>query len=183
MDAANSHLLSRHSPGALWQLFRARVLDRCADRGTGLPVRPHRGHRYLQCGSGDRAFPIGNSGHRNVELCHWALGQAWPDEMFDLVVLSEVGYYLEPDPARRTIDYAVRHLNPNGSLLAAHRRHPVAEYPATGDEFHALLNDAKGMGRAGRYIDEDVVIDLLRPSGTRSVADQEGLVAPDNPGV
>ncbi len=117
----------------------------------------------------------------NVELQRWALGDRWPDEKFDLVVFSEVGYYLERDAARRAIDCAVEHLNPEGSLLAAHWRHPVAEYPATGDEFHMLLNDTSDMGRASRYIDEDVVIDLLRPIGTMSVADQEGLVTSTDP--
>ncbi|PRZ42258.1 nodulation protein S (NodS) [Antricoccus suffuscus] len=118
------------------------------------------------------------TGIGNVEMRHWALGASWPDEMYDLVVLSEVGYYLEPGSARRAIDCAAQHLHPDGALLAAHWRHPVAEYPSTGDDFHALLNSTRGMERASRYIDEDVVIDLLRPSGTRSVAEQEGLVTP-----
>ena len=121
------------------------------------------------------------AGIENVDLRHWALGGSWPDETFDLIVLSEVGYYLELRAARRAIDCAAAHLTPGGSLLAAHWRHPVTEYPASGDEFHALLNDTHGMGRASRYIDEDVVIDLLRPIGTMSVADQEGLVTPTDP--
>lgn len=118
----------------------------------------------------------------NVELRHWALGSPWPDEMYDLIVLSEVGYYLEREDARRAIDCAAEHLNRSGSLLAAHWRHPVAEYPTTGDDFHLLLNATRGMERASRYIDADVVIDLLRPIGTRSVGDEEGLVASTDPG-
>ncbi len=29
-----------------------------------------------------------------VDFRHWALGEPWPDEQFDLIVLSEIGYYL-----------------------------------------------------------------------------------------
>ncbi len=124
---------------------------------------------------------LAGGGADNVELRHWALGDTWPAEMFDLIVLSEVGYYLEPDTARRTIRQAVAHLTPNGSLIAAHWRHRVAEYPATGDEFHVLLDESSDMRRAGRYLDDDVVIDLLRPVGTKSVANKEGLVTPNGP--
>ena len=65
--------------------------------------------------------------------------QEWPDGMFDLVVVSEVGYYLGPADLEQLLDRAVGSLAPRGTLLACHWRHPVPDYPATGDEVHHRL--------------------------------------------
>jgi SAM-dependent methyltransferase len=65
--------------------------------------------------------------------------EEWPDGAFDLIVCSEVLYYLDPPAFDRTLTAIERTLVPGGSLLAVHWRHPTTRYPLLGDEVHAAL--------------------------------------------
>ena len=46
--------------------------------------------------------------------------EAFPDATFDLVVVSEVGYYWSESDLRRARDLIVEHLEPGGHLLLVH---------------------------------------------------------------
>ncbi|MFW8746075.1 class I SAM-dependent methyltransferase, partial [Mesorhizobium japonicum] len=48
-----------------------------------------------------------------------------PTGPFDLIVLSEVGYYLQREPLRRALQQLRDALAPDGVLVACHWRHPV----------------------------------------------------------
>ncbi|PTR27685.1 nodulation protein S (NodS) [Rhodococcus sp. OK519] len=114
-------------------------------------------------------------GECNVSFRRWALGDPWPAETFDLVVLSEVAYYLHPEELTRALGDLVEHLDDDGVLLAAHWRHPVPDYPQTGDAVHTVLAAQSGLARTARYADPDVLIETFEPS-VRSVAAREGLL-------
>ncbi|NMM85601.1 SAM-dependent methyltransferase [Rhodococcus sp. SRB_17] len=117
--------------------------------------------------------------HPDVTFIHWALGDPWPDATFDLIVLSEVCYYLEPHALLSALDEAAAHLTTDGVLLAAHWRHPVSDYPMTGDEVHNILSQHQALTRTARYEDPDLLLETFAPVGTKpkSVATIEGLVA------
>ncbi|MFJ2837881.1 SAM-dependent methyltransferase [Nocardia sp. NPDC087230] len=121
---------------------------------------------------------LSRSGHASVELRRWGLGQRWAAEEFDLIVLSEVCYYLDAETLRQAFDRAVGHLEPGGTLLCAHWRHVVADYPLTGDEVHAIAHRTAGLAATAHYGDEDVLIDVFAasPPNPPSVARLEGLV-------
>ncbi|MEV0544122.1 class I SAM-dependent DNA methyltransferase [Nocardia salmonicida] len=113
-----------------------------------------------------------------VEFRLWGLGQPWEAEDFDLIVLSEVCYYLDAASLRDVVEQAVTHLEPGGTLLCAHWRHVVADYPLTGDDVHAIAHQTAGLSASAHYEDEDMLIDVFAAS-TRippSVAEVEGLV-------
>ncbi|GAB2909680.1 class I SAM-dependent methyltransferase [Rhodococcus aerolatus] len=111
-----------------------------------------------------------------VELRRAALGEAWPAGPFDLVVLSEVLYYLDAATLRATLDGLPAVLAPGATVLGVHWRHRVADYPQRGDEVHAALRATPGLHRLGGWSDEDVVLDVLLAGGdTRSVATRAGL--------
>lgn len=114
----------------------------------------------------------------HVEARRWALGDAWPPEMYDLVVLSEVGYYLGPDDLPAVLAETVEHLEPGGTLLAVHWRHDVADYPLSGDEVHAEIAATGGLARLGGWADADVLLEVWTAGSppVRSVATDEGLV-------
>lgn len=118
------------------------------------------------------------TGQDHVELRRWALGDEWPTDSFDLLVLSEVLYYLHPALLRRVLDEGVKVLEPGGTLLAVHWRHPVADYPMGGDEVHAQIAATPGLARIGRYLDEDVIAECYQrtPPAATSVAAAEQLV-------
>ena len=56
-----------------------------------------------------------------------------PGRRFDLIVCSEVLYYLDDAAFERTLDRL------HGTLLAVHWRHPTRTYPFPGDEVHDRL--------------------------------------------
>jgi len=61
------------------------------------------------------------------------------------------------------------------TLLAAHWRHPVEEYPLTGDEANFIVGDTVGLHTLAHYSDDDVVIDVFGKDGARSVAATTGV--------
>jgi predicted TPR repeat methyltransferase len=63
----------------------------------------------------------------------------FPDDMFDLVMLSEVGYYWAGDDLERGRNLIANHLRPGGHLVMVHWRPFVEEYPRTGDEVHEFF--------------------------------------------
>ena len=73
------------------------------------------------------------SGAAHVRFELRALPQSWPAGRFDLVVLSELLYYLGDVELRGVAARAVEAVAPGGTLLSVHWRHPVRDYPQTGD--------------------------------------------------
>jgi len=122
------------------------------------------------------AFP-----HVRVE--RGAVPGGWPvgSRRFDLVVFSEMLYYLGDDDLRRTLGLATAALNPGGTLLAVHWRHPVARYPRTGDEVHAVIAARPELTLIADHREPDFLaqVYLTVPAGTEpasvSVAAAEGL--------
>jgi hypothetical protein len=89
-------------------------------------------------------------------------------------------YYLSTGDAADLLKKASTALEPEGTLIAVHWRHPVADYPRGGDEVHAAL--ASGAGSlglvvTGQYEDRDFLLDVYTrtPPEARSVAQREGL--------
>lgn len=63
---------------------------------------------------------------------------SYPDEQFDLTVLSEVGYYWCWEDLQKAQQLMLRHLEPGGHLLLVHWT-PYADYydnPLSGDQVH-----------------------------------------------
>lgn len=65
---------------------------------------------------------------------------------FDLVVLSEVLYYLSPEDLERTLDGLLERLAPGGTLLLVHWTPHVHDYPQTGDAVHEAALRRVGAG-------------------------------------
>ena len=102
--------------------------------------------------------------------------QDWPSGWFDLVVLSEIGYYCGTSDLSLLIQAAAASLTPDGVLLACHWRHPVADYPLTGDEVHARLRRESGLAVLASHVEEDFLLDVFTPAPARSVARVDGLL-------
>ena len=98
----------------------------------------------------------------------------WPPGAFDLIVFSEVLYYLGPEDLNRALRLAAGSLTPDGTLLAVHWRHPVADYPLTGDEVHAALAGT-GLSRLAEHREADFVAEVYVNGAPVSVATAEGL--------
>ncbi|MDQ1085265.1 PIG-L family deacetylase [Microbacterium sp. SORGH_AS_0344] len=117
------------------------------------------------------------AGRDHVELRRAMLPDDWPEGAFDLVVLSEVAYYWAGADLDRGLTAAVASLSPDGHLVACHWRHPVAEYPHTGDDVHDALAARPDLVRLVRHEEEDFVLEVFGHPGARSVATEAGLVS------
>lgn len=75
-----------------------------------------------------------------VEFRQMTLPAEFPsNDTFDLVVLSEVGYYWAAPDLAKVADLLLAALRPGGQLLLVHWTPPVHDYPLTGDEVHEFF--------------------------------------------
>jgi cyclopropane fatty-acyl-phospholipid synthase-like methyltransferase len=78
---------------------------------------------------------------RCADLAHVEFGKMqipgeFPAENFDLIVVSEVGYYLSVEDWQMAQSKILNHLKPNGTVILVHWTHSVDDYPQTGDDIH-----------------------------------------------
>lgn len=71
-----------------------------------------------------------------VEFRLLRLPAEFPEGQFELIVLSEVGYYWSPDDLARAAEQLIAALPTGGQLLLVHWTPYVHDYPLTGDEVH-----------------------------------------------
>jgi phosphoglycolate phosphatase-like HAD superfamily hydrolase len=64
------------------------------------------------------------------------LPEQYPEEMFDLVLVSEVGYYWCWEDLQKAKQCILEHLEPRGHLLLVHWTQYARDYPLNGDEVH-----------------------------------------------
>lgn len=103
------------------------------------------------------------AGQGHVRLERRFLPEEFPDGSYDLVVLSEVGYYFSHADLARLRARIAGALEPGGHLILVHWTPFVADYPLTGDEVHeAFLGDADaGLRHAGGRREEQYRLDLF----------------------
>jgi LmbE family N-acetylglucosaminyl deacetylase len=96
----------------------------------------------------------------------------WPDGRFDLIVLSEVAYYVTDLAALagRITDS----LDPDGVVVLCHWRRPAPDHPQDAATVHAALPRLTGLHRLAGYADADFLLDVLA-ADPRSVAEREGI--------
>ena len=102
------------------------------------------------------------------------VADAVPAGSFDLVVLSEVGYYVDRATLDRVLADLRARLAPGGTLLACHWRHPVDAYPLTGDEVHRVLRRTTDLTLLAEHREKDFLLDVYGDD-PRSVAQRTGL--------
>jgi len=95
----------------------------------------------------------------HVQVEQGRLPGDWPGGSFDLIVLGEIGYYLDPEQWLRVIEQSVASLTPDGGLLACHWLHPIEGCPQQGREVHALLDQRLPLYRVLRHEETDFLLE------------------------
>ncbi|MFI5496344.1 SAM-dependent methyltransferase [Actinoplanes sp. NPDC051859] len=117
------------------------------------------------------------AGHPHVTVEVARMPQEWPEGTFDLIVLSELGYYFDDEELADLLSRAVGSLHPGGDLVAAHWRWPVPEHVRTGDDVHAALAALPDLYRLSSHRECDFLLEVFtRDPAAASVARREGLV-------
>lgn len=99
----------------------------------------------------------------------------WPEGSFDLVVLSEVGYYCAAPDLEALAARAAASLTRDGVLVACHWRHRVSDYPVSGDAVHEVLRAQPRLAVLAEHVEEDFRLDVLVPAPATSVARASGV--------
>lgn len=115
------------------------------------------------------------AGRAGVTFTRRTIPAEWPEGTFDLIVLSELGYYFSPVELRHLLERCRASLAADGVLVACHWRHPVREYPLTGDQVHEELGRLDGLERTVAHRERDFLLEVFEPAPARSVAQGEGL--------
>ena len=79
----------------------------------------------------------------------------WPEGLFDLVVVSEIGYFLSPRDLDALVECIRESLTPDGVVLLCHWRHPVVGWVLNGAQVHAAVENANLRPVQGRYSERD----------------------------
>lgn len=121
-----------------------------------------------------------DAGHcGNVSFAHHRLPQDWPrilpgGDKFDLIVISEIAYYLSPEELARVVEHSIADLAPGGSIVACHWRAPFAQRIQSTVRVHAAFQDAPGLHRLLRHEETDFLLGVWS-NDARSVAQREGF--------
>jgi len=103
------------------------------------------------------------SAHRHVEIARESLPEQWPaggKPAFELIVLSELCYYLDDEQLRTTVSLSVDSLLPAGHLLACHWKRPFDDRQQDTAAIHALFATHGELHGYAHYEDEEFRLDL-----------------------
>ena len=125
------------------------------------------------------AAAVALASQRLAEHPHAEAAQAWtpadwPDQRFDLIVVSELVYYLDGMALDRLIERLGGSLQPQGVLVACHWRRPIAGCALNGDAVHARLADGLALPRLSSLVEPDFRLEVWS-ADARSVGEREGL--------
>ncbi len=112
--------------------------------------------------------------YRNVTVEAHRLPEGWPARAFDLVVLSEILYFLDADAGVRVAASARDSAGTSGLVVACDWRDAIAGRGVTGEEAHRRFETALGLPRCFEYVDRDFVLSGWSRDEA-SVANREGL--------
>ena len=110
--------------------------------------------------------PLAEAARRapTAEVHRATIPQEWPDGRFDLVVLSEVLYYLGADDRRQVIDRLRDCLVPGGHVVLVHWRHAFDEAECDGDTVHdevGRLGSTAGWSRVVEHVERDFRLEVF----------------------
>lgn len=107
---------------------------------------------------------------------------------FDLIVISEILYYLSPKDIDTVIAWIKQNLAINGTLICCHWRYPIDGFDMTGETVHQQLHQAfngsanesnaehqPAFTHQSKLIDTDFLLDVWQHTSA-SIAEQENLV-------
>ncbi|WP_375478039.1 PIG-L family deacetylase [uncultured Jatrophihabitans sp.] len=148
-------------PGCATGLLTARLAERC-DEVLGWDVS-------------ERALELARRRIADADGARVELGQIpahWPSGEFDLVLLSEVGYYCRD--LDLLADRVLAGLSADGVVLGCHWRRPATDHPHTAEAVHQVFD--RRLATVVDHVEADFLLRVWSRTG-RSVAAEGGIVA------
>ena len=97
-------------------------------------------------------------GEDRVTVSRLEVPHDWPEQTFDLVVVSEVGYFMSPAELEQLVSRTADSLGPHGVLVLCHWWHPTEGWVLDGPDVHAGFLDDRLPPVAATYRDRDIEI-------------------------
>ena len=110
-----------------------------------------------------------------VTVEHQIHPDEWPNESFDLIVFSELGYNFDAPSLRSLAERMAATLSSSGTLVACHWRHAIPNCSIAGDEVHQIVAAALSLPRLVQHVEQDFVLEIWS-ADARSVAASEGML-------
>ncbi len=99
------------------------------------------------------------AGLESVTVTGLDVPHQWPEDVsFDLVVVSEMGYFLSPREVELLVDRVAAALDPEGVVVLCHWLHPVQGWVLDAARVHEAFEDPRLPPLAATYRDRDVEI-------------------------
>ncbi|WP_409318331.1 SAM-dependent methyltransferase [Pseudomonas sp. KCJK9016] len=156
--------------------YRAIFEPGCAN-GELSAALAERCDRLLCCDTTEAAVKLARtrlSLFDHAEVRHCRLPRQWPEEKFDLIVFSEIGYYLDRDDLIEVIRQLDDSLTADGQLLACHWRPAIEGCPLNARQVHDLIHERLHLPRLLLHQEADFLLEVWSRE-PRSVATLEGL--------
>lgn len=110
----------------------------------------------------------------HVQVVQAQLPRDWPVDTFDLIVISELGYFVDAHRLDALADRTRATLRVGGTVLACHWRRPIEGCALDGDAVHARLSQRLGLNVLTELKEADFVLHVWSDDA-RSVAQREGF--------
>jgi hypothetical protein len=95
----------------------------------------------------------------NVQVEQRTIPDEWPDEIFDLIVLSEVAYYFDVETLTHITNLVCVSTVIGAHVMGVHWRGRT-NYPLSGDSAHAVIDQNANLALIVHHIEDDFVLDV-----------------------
>ena len=116
----------------------------------------------------------------NVQVAQQWLPQDWAVGSYDLIVISEFGFYLSADELSALIQQAKASLRSGGTLVACHWLHPIEGFSLNGQRVHDLIHQQIDLPRPVHHAEENFVLDMWC-AHSHGATNRSRLGSPDAP--
>ena len=102
---------------------------------------------------------LGDLSHVRIERME--VPPDWPDGNFDLITVSEVGFFMGTAGLQQAARLTAASLTPDGNVLLCHWRHPMSGWELDGDDVHRIFIEHTALKVICGHTERDFRIDIL----------------------
>lgn len=101
------------------------------------------------------------AGRRQVTVSRMRVPEHWPAGRFDLIVVSELAYYLADDEWRLLIARCVGSLAEGGAVLLCHWLGSADDFAQSGEQAHTTFRSASGLAPIVTHRDAEFLLEVF----------------------
>jgi LmbE family N-acetylglucosaminyl deacetylase/precorrin-6B methylase 2 len=101
------------------------------------------------------------AGVSNATVTRMRIPDDWPLGTFDLIVISELGYYLAEDQWEKTIERCRGALRPGGAVLLCHWLGTSDDFAQTAAEVHEAFRLSSGLTAIVEHRESDFILEVF----------------------